>query len=571
MYTRCPNCATAFRVNARILKQASGKVRCGGCGTAFDALFFLSETRPASEQTKSAAAAPTVAADERAELLRTLDKLAGPEVRLKDTGVEWQLLLDDGEEFAGDEDSDIFLALDTPVDAELSADAGAARIDEFLDDAPAEVDEFLTATPSQVDATEVFSESADAGEAIDNDSLVDADVRFDDDTGVPGHSDEEAMAQADYEAAAKPDDDVDEDSGDDEKDDENGDPVDIAFGDPKEWGELLDESVFDETVARESADVEDVPAADEEDIPELAVTAAAMGDQSIDQLIDEDLMDVASEDEDGFTSTIAPAAEPFLGEETWGVHKTSPGIETIIMEGDTVRTVLDQEAAESPPESTRDADESGLFELAKQSFRGQLAALEEPGRRRSVFGIAGIAVLTVLLAGQWLHQSRAELATIPEFRKVIGPLYRTLGAPITPNWDVHGWRFEVTRGSTGQADSSSEPADGQGTSESAAAGADGGVLTIYSRVGNRTARPLPYPVINVALTDRFEAIIGSRAVEPADYLPATIDADALIPAGGTFNAEISIASPAEEATGFKLNVCYRRADGVLHCAIEDFR
>jgi predicted Zn finger-like uncharacterized protein len=46
MYTQCPDCSTAFRVTADVLKQAAGKVRCGGCGHAFNALEFLSETLP---------------------------------------------------------------------------------------------------------------------------------------------------------------------------------------------------------------------------------------------------------------------------------------------------------------------------------------------------------------------------------------------------------------------------------------------------------------------------------------------------------------------------------------------
>ena len=46
MYTQCPECGVAFRVTAAILKQAAGKVRCGGCGTAFSALESLSEERP---------------------------------------------------------------------------------------------------------------------------------------------------------------------------------------------------------------------------------------------------------------------------------------------------------------------------------------------------------------------------------------------------------------------------------------------------------------------------------------------------------------------------------------------
>ena len=46
MYTQCPECGVAFRVTAEVLKQAAGKVRCGGCGIAFNALEHLSEQKP---------------------------------------------------------------------------------------------------------------------------------------------------------------------------------------------------------------------------------------------------------------------------------------------------------------------------------------------------------------------------------------------------------------------------------------------------------------------------------------------------------------------------------------------
>jgi predicted Zn finger-like uncharacterized protein len=43
MITRCPNCGTAFRVQAAQLAQRGGRVRCGKCSTAFDGVASLSE------------------------------------------------------------------------------------------------------------------------------------------------------------------------------------------------------------------------------------------------------------------------------------------------------------------------------------------------------------------------------------------------------------------------------------------------------------------------------------------------------------------------------------------------
>jgi hypothetical protein len=164
--------------------------------------------------------------------------------------------------------------------------------------------------------------------------------------------------------------------------------------------------------------------------------------------------------------------------------------------------------------------------------------------------VAGIAGLAVLLGLQYLHQSRESLAVYPAFNASVGSIYRMLGKPVTPAWDITGWRFEATKGSTDENDE---------------------LLTIYSRIGNQSTEALPYPLISVSLTDRFEDIIGSKVLEPGDYLAENLDTRAPVPPGETFSAIISIEAPDADATGFKLNVCYRQPGGRLRCAIDDFK
>ena len=101
------------------------------------------------------------------------------------------------------------------------------------------------------------------------------------------------------------------------------------------------------------------------------------------------------------------------------------------------------------------------------------------------------------------------------------------GRPVTPAWDISGWRFEATKGSTGDDDE---------------------VLTIYSRVGNKSDEPLPYPLISVSLTDRFEDIIGSKVLEPGDYLAENLDTRQPVKPGDTFSAVFAIEAPDAEAT-----------------------
>ena len=82
---------------------------------------------------------------------------------------------------------------------------------------------------------------------------------------------------------------------------------------------------------------------------------------------------------------------------------------------------------------------------------------------------------------------------------------------------------------------------------------------------------MSFPLISVALTDRFEEIIGSKVLEPNEYLGGDFDPRVLVPTGETFNAVFSIDTPAPEAIGFKLNVCYRHGGGLVRCAIDDFK
>lgn len=56
MYTSCPECGTVFRIGPAELRRAAGRVRCGSCGTAFNALDSLSDSNPAEKDGKAPAA-----------------------------------------------------------------------------------------------------------------------------------------------------------------------------------------------------------------------------------------------------------------------------------------------------------------------------------------------------------------------------------------------------------------------------------------------------------------------------------------------------------------------------------
>jgi predicted Zn finger-like uncharacterized protein len=699
MYTQCPYCSTAFRVTADVLRQAAGKVRCGGCSNAFNALEYLSESMPQQPAPKEAGEAlpeltpepmkksdglpASISAEQSAALLKTLDELAGSDIRIEDTGVEWRVVDDDDVgEVAADP-----VANEANTEALPANDLRADDVDELLDASPTPIDQFLTETPPQIDSPEIFEEADDEPPG----ALVD-ELRFDDNTPLPDDfdlDDESLFAPA-------PVDELENDA-DERAEIEEGEPrADFDLSEPDEWTDILDEfEVLAGAVATPDAVVPPLAAepevvADDDIIDELldmdsqfALQAEAMGidltgmhgaleepkieddvdlelmledsvreDQDIDDLLDEDLVEeladedtqldlieaeaidadieeavqeeeaeepveeaeefedfeeftdeteldddedeadefdvpplteeeqtinmqidqdlfaLAIEDEDGFASTIiipgdAAEAEALKKDKKkkkkdkkarkagLELKVTSAGFETIIMEGELIRSDLNGD------------EKLALDAAAAASLSGAAAAEREAdlaARKggRGVGMIVGMVALVLVLAVQVLHQSREALATNPAFNNIASPLYRAIGMPLSPEWDITGWRFEATRHSVGETDEAETP-DGS---------AD---VIIFSRVGNNSDKPLPYPIIGISLTTRYEEPIGGFTLDPADYLPDDLDPRKLVEPGNTFNAVMTIRSPSADARSFRLRARYRNADGSLRCKDDSFK
>jgi hypothetical protein len=314
------------------------------------------------------------------------------------------------------------------------------------------------------------------------------------------------------------------------------------------------------------------------ELEEIEVPEPTEEERTINMMIDQELLAIAGEDDDGFTSTIVqkqvsseadlPAekdlhvADDETNDDTdtladmaenddiaatlfdMPAGNDNPLMETIIMEGESVINEEDQERLEAARAAASESLKKAGFNDEKAKFR--FRDWRPPPHSMA----AAAALLFVILIIQVIHQSREALAVSPAFQNTIGPVYGLFGNPVTPAWDVTGWRFEATKGSTDD---------------------DNNVLTIYSRVGNNSQQSLPYPLVHVELKDRFEEIVGSRVLEPGEYLVDDADPGRPVRPKETFNAVIAIDSPSAAATSFKLNVCYRIGGGQLRCDDKDFR
>jgi predicted Zn finger-like uncharacterized protein len=739
MYTQCPECDVAFRVTADVLRQAAGKVRCGGCGIAFNALEHLSEEKPQPPtrmdpepelpeltpepppELEADTPPQVISAKQSAALLKTLDQLAGSDIRIEDTGIEWRVLdsdldavsepaeepeavpepefeavtepaeepdadpvaetgslkffiedesdqpeiveemrFDDNTPLPDDfEFKDVVVAAPEPAPAEVEEaevvdELQGAQVDlafgdaeewedllgdldesepeeepEHEPDAAEEIDEDI---PTEADDLVVFGSgpterSADQPLDMDTQFAIQAEAMGIDLSGLHASVDKEQPETDDAEAETSIDDDLiaaafkteetarvaEEETGtgpevdsEEEPDDEIGKEAEAepeeertgefdeepeAEAEPEEertgeFEEEPEEALDDEISADlEHEFVDEIHKASEEDIGEepeeeldygaikadeaLEAALEESGEEveadnnetapsdehiipemteeemTINMMIDQELLSVAVEDEDGFASTIVQKQPDKKVEGEIGgnksIKKAEPLFETIVMEGESVRGDVDREKL---------ASDEGAALIEKLRAAGNNEKEYRATNWPSTGMIAAGIGLLLLLGLQFMHQSREALATIPAFNSAVGPAYRALGKPLTPAWDISGWRFEQTKNSVDEVDQS---------------------LTIYTRIGNKSDEALPYPLVHVSMTDRFEDIIGSRVLEPGVYLAANADPRKLVAPGNTFDAVISVKSPSDEATGFKLNVCYRQASGSLRCATQDFK
>ena len=697
MFTQCPDCQTTFRISTKVLQQADGRVRCGGCGNAFNALEHLAEDDEHAAEAEDQAVKQTTAPDDsktdhNKELLDTLDKLAGPDVRIEDTGVEWLVLDGDDEDklspesggegetddtgsprfvIEGDPDEE---APDRPVlhgrhddlsepvaDTQESLDLpetegslpllapGERRYDdstvlpeEFGDEDDLDELPFLVEpeTPKRRASDREAAQDTSAFDAAQADlSLSEPDDWIElldevDSADSMAEEDAEAIAGADsdvtLEASAEEEtgatDIAEPEAGDDEPAEATGESsdedlpsyVDLQFmkqvkalglevtgsheiADDEDEANEIPDAVEGEAVAAEGEEAEAPQAEKETDLEESALekedvlaalessgqfearisaAAKALAGEDVDEAWDSDdqQADQTEEDieperpehfvppqtEEEMTINQQIDEELLRATQTFDVFATakiesqnvsqffdedSPMVETIIMEGEMVRGALQDErrkldSSESEFKSPGRLEDTYSLNRGLGKIRGGRRAGDPP----SYTVIASVALLGLLLVGQIMHQARQSLATYGAFNHTIGPIYRVLGKPVTPEWDIKGWQFEATNGSVDEREE---------------------LLTIYSRIANKSSQSLPYPLVHVSLTDRWEEIIGSRVLEPNEYLAGDLDPRKPVPFGENFTAVITIASPSAEATGFKLNVCYRVAQGRVRCATGD--
>jgi predicted Zn finger-like uncharacterized protein len=158
--------------------------------------------------------------------------------------------------------------------------------------------------------------------------------------------------------------------------------------------------------------------------------------------------------------------------------------------------------------------------------------------------VATAAALLVVFAAQVVHRERLSLAQRPGIGPLLAQAYGFLGLTLSPPTDLAAYELR-------QWGAASDP--GQQ-----------GRLLLRASIVNRAAFAQPFPLLRLALQDRFGATLGVRDIEPGDYLPGETSSKLLGP-GERADAEIRIVDPGQEAVGFEMDVCLP-VDGGVRCA-----
>jgi predicted Zn finger-like uncharacterized protein len=166
-------------------------------------------------------------------------------------------------------------------------------------------------------------------------------------------------------------------------------------------------------------------------------------------------------------------------------------------------------------------------------------------RSRFMLWVAGAAVLSLALVAQAIHHNRHELATHELLNRPLTRLYKALGVPLVPSWDLRSYDVR-------QLGASSE--GGQGT------------LTVRASLKNNATQPLPLPLLRITMQDRYGNRIATRDVTPSGYVPGAVPAEAHLGVGQRIDAEMTFKDPGQNAVGFEIDACLPTATGRVACA-----
>lgn len=484
MYSQCPDCQARFRVTAEVLRVAHGTVRCGRCGSAFDALVSLSDTLPPP----APAGAPRLAAVEPALAAPSAQDAA--EFHFSAADLE-KVFVDarDWQDQFGPEGTD-----GAPVDPlPIGTEPSILLVDEGepLEDITMEGERI------QIEMPPGFLDDAIESEAprLDDDALA----HFPPDREIHDGSQDDVHVEIDLDATDR-------------------------F------------RVLDETAIASLA--EQIEA--EQQRSEARAAPVADTGETVSFKVTDDLRAMAART----ASAVAPLPEAFGTSPARAPEPVAPARPPLRDPEPAPETAGRDVGAISTRRWRPPAGDDEL--LPTRLGADERGDADDEPRGHGLLWTVGCLLLAVALVAQLAHHFRQEVVRNPQLGPALGAVYDALGLPLAPNWDPTA--FEVRQWG-----------ESAGTAEA-------GRLNVRASIRNKAAFAQPYPLLRVELEDRFGGTVATRDFEPAEYLKVPAQAQRMLSAGGSADADLQIADPGADAVGYRLNVCLRESPAILRCA-----
>jgi predicted Zn finger-like uncharacterized protein len=558
MYSQCPECQTRFRVTADVLRIAQGTVRCGRCGSAFNALTRLSD---------SPSGTPRGMADTPADLASAASNMRNGHGNHRDAETqpsEFHFSAEDIERvFVDSNDWQRQFGTDphgvAGFDAPASRSAGAvAAANE------SETDDTNEGPLVEVDENEDFEDITLEGERVVIEGLPD----FLLDSSEHELTDAELLeAQAEARTRLLPD----RDAAHQE--------ASAADSDAAATAPWIDESMLVDAAHAESlaGDGQPQPDLDSTDrfevlshVPDSAYpeiehddayvgpTARAARDDSVlermsSPSIEADSRDGApraGEDLPGVVAAAVAGHTPAPGAARPNRAASMPSIvatAAALSASQPAAPALGDRRSPAPWRAPTAAAEAPRRIESPSAFEAEEFDDETPtGRRGAWLWGTGALLLAIALMAQLAHMYRHELVRDPNVGPVLRNMYEQLGMPLSPNWDLAAYELRQW---------------GPGETQPAA-----GAMTVRASIKNRAAFAQPLPLLRLELEDRFGGVVGRRDFEPKEYLRDPAQASRLLAAGASTEAELELADTTQEAVGYRLDICIQDAVAKVLCA-----
>ena len=547
MYSQCPECLTRFRVTAAALRAAHGTVRCGRCGSAFDALPRLRDTLPEEPPEPAQPAALRISS--------TLGLTAAGEEPLSATEdppvPEFHFSADDIEQVFIDVRDWQNRFGTTSLPAERTTQNDGEDSVATLPDTPAAGADTAASDASEphvwVHEPESIEDITLEGERIQIEHVTD----FGEDyleREIELALEEQLRAEtaaAEFDSASA-DEAVPEARPADTSAQELG-PTDRfavvrRLGLSTEPNEEPDTDRTDQTplLADEPAAAEEIALTDDGIMVESPAVESVNVESSVESPVEEPAS-VAADTPVELPQPVAATAAAIAADATAGQARdwSRPAMRA----AERWRQPLAPSAA-----STTDDE---VFALGDDDLRlvDELAGATRQRRMRWAWG-GGALLMALLLTAQLAHHFRQPLSRDASVGPVLRDVYARLGVPLAPGWDLAA--FELRQWGADQASLAATSS-----------------MTIRASLKNGASFAQPMPLLRLELDDRFGDTVARRDFQPAEYLKDPAQAKRMLAPGAATEAELAIADTASDAVGYRLDVCVEAEPGVLRCAQPD--